>query len=76
MSEIPCIPKISKPVLSYFISLLALGVGEYHELCILLWVGIISTIITLIFTVITLLAHCIYYWKNKVCKYCNGDKSK
>ena len=40
------IPKINVPVGIYLISIIAIGFGEYYDLCVTFWVGIISGVLS------------------------------
>ena len=59
------LPKISKGVLAYLISIAALGCAEYFKLEKLEWIALVMSIIASLFLVITLAAYSYDYCKNK-----------
>ncbi len=59
------LPKISKGVLAYLISIAALGCAEYFKLEKLEWIALVMSIIASLSLVITLAAYSYDYCKNK-----------
>ena len=59
------IPKMSKGVLVYTVSLLGLGFAEYMDLCLLRWITLIMSIYSSII-MMTILAKYTYYYYVKV----------
>ena len=59
------LPKISKGVLAYLISIGALGCAEYFALEKLMWVSLVMSILTSLFLIVTLAAYSYSYCKNR-----------
>ncbi len=59
------LPKISKGVLAYLISIVALGCAEYFKLEKLEWITLVMSILTSLFLIVTLAAYSYNYCKNK-----------
>ncbi len=60
-------PKMSKPTITYFLSLLSLGLGDYYTLRALYWVGFVMTIIVSLVVLAVLIAYVIKTYKDLGC---------
>ena len=59
------LPKISKGILAYLISIAALGFAEYFELEKLEWITLVMSLFTSLFLIVTLATYSYNYCKGK-----------
>lgn len=60
--------KINQNLVALIVSFVALGIGEYHNLCYLKWFGIIMSGISVLSVVLTLIVYTYEYCKRKCSK--------
>ncbi|PKP26709.1 MAG: hypothetical protein CVU03_02210 [Bacteroidetes bacterium HGW-Bacteroidetes-2] len=59
------IPKINVPVGIYLISILSIGFGEYYDLCVTFWAGIVSGGISILAIIWTMPSYVRRYLKKE-----------